>query len=149
MIETIDRREEDQDEVLFPIKKIYSDALFEGVKGYEYRKSRTKTIPKYIHVYESEGNKKVVGYLGVRQIMSGTPQEIWNETKDFSGIEEKDYFKYFDGCETAYAYVIGSVHRFARPKTLEDYDLKFAPQSRVWIVRGNVRFRGEELKEDE
>lgn len=144
MMKELEIQKENHNEVLLPIKKKYSDRIFDGTKGYEFRKSVSKSIPKIIHVYESEGNKKIVGRLSVKSVLCGTPEEIWNKCCEFAGIDKEDFFNYFEGCDTAYAYVIEDTFRFARPRILDDYDLKFVPQGRVWVIKDGVRYRGKE-----
>lgn len=142
-------KEGEYNEILLPIKKIYSDLIFEGSKGFEFRKSASKVVPNIIHVYEAEGNKKIVGRLSIEGLIIDEPESVWEWCKDSAGISKEDFFKYFEGCDTAYAYVIEDTYRFAKPRSLEDYDLKFAPQGRIWVIRDWMRLRGSNQMEQE
>jgi predicted transcriptional regulator len=66
-------------------------------------------------------------------VINKTPRELWEETKDQSGITKEFFGKYFKGREFAYAYKLGAVTKFSEEKTLADYGCKNAPQSFVYV----------------
>ena len=64
-------------------------------------------------------------------LMSINPEHVENI---LSGEKRYEFFdKYYAGRSFAVAYVLGKVHRFKTPQTLEYYGIKSAPQSYVYI----------------
>lgn len=118
---------------LYPIKKEFVMKIFDGSKAYEYRKHLCSDLVDKIVIYESCGRGLVVGEFDVVGRIGDTPHNLWNRTKDYAGISEEDFFKYFANCKMAYAYVIGNVNMFLKPKSLQDYKLKNAPQNFVYV----------------
>lgn len=76
---------------------------------------------------------RVVGEFKIAGIIEGTPEEIWAMTHNIGGIDECDYFKYFSGCEKAYAYQISELQRYTVFKKLCDFDVLRAPQCFQYI----------------
>jgi len=61
------------------------------------------------------------------------PEELWQQTKEYSGITKKFFDQYFEKREVAYAYKLGEIVVYDEMKELKDYGLKVAPQSFVYI----------------
>ena len=61
------------------------------------------------------------------------PEELWEQTKNQSGISKTFFDTYFNGCSVAYVYKLGKVKVYEQPKELIDFGLKSAPQSFVYI----------------
>ena len=62
-----------------------------------------------------------------------SPEDLWELTKEGSGISKDFFDEYFEGREVAYAYKLGKIKVYDEPKTLLDYGIKAAPQSFVYI----------------
>ena len=54
----------------------------------------------------------------------------------YGGINKNKYDKYFKKCDNAVAYEIEKAVLYNKPKNLNDYNLKVAPQSYVYINKG-------------
>ena len=61
------------------------------------------------------------------------PEELWEQTKEQSGISKTFFDAYFSGRKIAYAYKLGKVKVYEQPKDLIEFGLKSAPQSFVYI----------------
>lgn len=121
-------------DVLISIKPKYVNEIRQGNKKVEYRKKIFKQPVNNIYIYSSSPQQKIIGYFKYQGYYEGTPKEIWEKTKEFSGIAEKDYFKYFEGKEKAYAIIINKVVEFKEyisPKA--ENALFIAPQSYRYI----------------
>ncbi len=84
--------------VLLSIKPEFAEKIFNGSKRFEFRRMifKNRDVSKVV-VYASAPISKVIGEFEVDHIIQKGLDELWNETKDFSGIS-KDYFdKYFTG----------------------------------------------------
>lgn len=100
---------------LYSIKPIYSEQILNGSKIYELRKRIPINDLDYILIYASSPISKIVGYAEVRKIHKYSISETWKRFSKFSGIQKKDYLKYYDGCTHAYAIELGKVNKFLRP----------------------------------
>lgn len=119
--------------VLYPIKKEFVKKIFDGSKAYEYRKYLCSDKVDTIVIYESRGRKLVVGEFEIVGRLCDTPHNLWEKTKDGAGVSETDFFAYFANCSKAYAYEIGNVNVFLKPKSLQKFGFERAPQNFYYI----------------
>lgn len=119
--------------ILMSIKPEYIKKIFDGTKKYEYRKTKCKIKPTKIIVYTSSPIKKVVGEIIIEDILYDKKEIIWDKTKVSGGIEKKNYDKYFEKKDNAIAYKIKEYIKYDSPKELSEYNIKYAPQSYVYI----------------
>lgn len=120
--------------VLLSIKPEYAHKIFEGTKKYEFRKSifKDKSVKRVI-VYSSSPEQKVIGEFEIDIILNGSPAVLWTLTKDFSGITQEFYDKYFYGRENAFAIKVASTRKYNQKKNLSDFDIIHAPQSFAYV----------------
>lgn len=132
-------------QVIMSIKPKYAQAIIDGDKLYEYR----KTVPKKhdvkkVYVYASKPIKGIVARFIIKRVICDTPQKVWELTHEHGGISENEFFDYFRGRDKAYALQIENVLKFDMPidpKTIiKDFT---APQNYVYIEDN------EELKREE
>ncbi len=123
--------------VILSIKPKYVDKIFKGEKTFEYRKSifKRNDIEKVI-IYSSSPVMKVVGEFKIKDIYCANPDEIWENTKLESGIDETFFRKYFDGKDKAFAIKINNLKQYK-----DEYDLfkSFGikpPQSFAYVDNG-------------
>lgn len=102
--------------VLLSIKPKYTEAILDGSKKYEFRRTifRRKDVER-VFIYSNSHVRKIVGFFEIEKILEGTPQEIWNTYHGYGGISKRDFFKYFEGSQKAFAIKIKNVHRFSEP----------------------------------
>lgn len=73
--------------VLLSIKPEFVEEIVLGKKKFEYRKSIFKREGiSSIVVYATKPYGKVVGEFEIEDILYDKPENIWNKTKDFSGV---------------------------------------------------------------
>ena len=119
--------------ILLPIKPEYANKIVNQTKLYEYRKNLCKKNVDKIIIYSTSPVKRVIAEVEVKSILSNTPDKLWNETKQYSGISKNKYMKYFENKSIAYAYELGSVIVYKYPKKLEDIGINYYPQSYVYL----------------
>ena len=119
--------------ILISINPEYAEKILNGTKKYEYRKIKCKKNIDKIIIYSTFPVMKVVGEAKVEEILEDTPENIWNKTKKYSGVNKDFYKKYFNNKEKAIAYKLKDVKKYDNPKDLIDYGIKNAPQSFVYI----------------
>ena len=66
-------------------------------------------------------------------ILKDTPENIWNITSKNSGISLDFFNSYFKNKKVAYAYVLSNPIIYNKPISLEDLNIKAAPQSYIYI----------------
>ncbi len=121
------------DSIILPIRPKYVSRILNGSKRFEFRKKKCKEEIEIIYIYETAPTKMVVGEIRIDEILEGTPEQIWNQCEEYSGIDKKDYYTYFENCKKAIAYKIGEVKKYEIPKLLKEYGVNYAPQSFIYI----------------
>ena len=120
--------------VLLSIKPEFAHKIFEGSKKFEFRKQVFKdSSVKKVIVYSSSPEQKVIGEFEIETILSDTPNNIWIQTKLYSGISQEFYNEYFKGRDNAYAIKVASTKKYRKEKSLADYNVQSAPQSFAYV----------------
>ena len=119
--------------IIISINPEHAENIINGTKKFEYRTKAAKCDVDKIIIYETTPVKKIVAEVEIVDVLMMSPNALWNETKLASGIS-KDYFDaYFKNREVAYAYKLGTIKVYDRPRELAEFGLKFAPQSFVYV----------------
>ena len=119
--------------VLLSINPEYVDMIFSGIKKYEFRKSQCKRPIDGIIIYCTAPVMKIVGEADVLDVLVDEPNRLWKQVKRLAGIKRDFYDSYYNGRKNAVAYQLGEIHQFEKPRDLEEYGIKHAPQSFVYI----------------
>lgn len=119
--------------ILLSVKPEYSEKIFNGVKKFEYRKSLAKKDVNRILIYTTSPIKLIIGEVEVIEKISLEVTKLWAKTQNYSGMSKKKYLWYFNGYVNASAYKLGKITKYETPKTLDQFGVKQAPQSFVYI----------------
>ena len=119
--------------ILLPIKPEYVDRIIDQSKLYEYRKKRCKQKVDKIVIYCTAPVKKIVAEVLVEDLISSSPNQLWNITKQHAGISKSKYMEYFENNDTAFAYKLGKVTKYEKAMTLEEIGINYYPQSYVYL----------------
>ena len=103
-------------DVLLSIKPKYVKSIIEGEKRYEFRKTifRNREINR-IYIYSSSPVKKIVASFEVWEILEDHPVDLWDNVKEYAGIDDQDFFSYFAGKSRAFAIGIQDLREFNDP----------------------------------
>lgn len=120
--------------ILISIKPEYVNEILSGRKKYEYRKVKAKkdNVDKMI-IYATAPIMKVVAEVEILKILEDTPYLIWENTKEYSGINKSFYDKYYENRNIAIAYQLGKIEKYDEPKELSDLGISYSPQSFIYI----------------
>ena len=120
--------------LLLSIKPKYVDAIIAGTKRVEYR-TRIRKDPEVTTalIYRSRDLKQIVAEFTIGGIIEGSPEQVWEQTKAFGGIEEKDYFRYFANRDIAYAYQICNIVIYPEAIPLSSLGIEKAPVNFMYI----------------
>ena len=119
--------------ILISINPEHVQNIINGTKKYEYRKIAAKQDVSSILIYETTPVKRIVAEAEILEVLMCSPSELWDKTKEKSGISKDFFDEYFKDKEIAYAYKLGKIKVYKQPKTLCDYGIKAAPQSFVYV----------------
>lgn len=122
--------------VLLSIKPEFVEAIIDGRKKFEYRKSifKRKEVSSVV-VYATKPYGKVVGEFEIEEIIKDEPNELWRKTQKFSGISQEFFKHYFKDREAGFAIQIGEFIEYDEPLELQSYNnnIKVAPQSFLYL----------------
>lgn len=119
--------------IIISINPEHVKKIINGTKKFEYRTKAAKSDIKKIIIYETAPIKKVVAEAEIVEVLTMKPEELWDETREQSGITKSFFDAYFKNHDVAYAYRLGKVKVYEEPKTLQEFGLKCAPQSFVYV----------------
>ena len=119
--------------VLLSIKPKYVEKILDGTKRYEYRKVGFNTPVDKIVIYCTSPVKKVVGEAQVEEIITGSLDEVWSETHEYSGTTKEFLYEYYNGRKNAIALKLTNVKKYDVDKDLIEYNVLFAPQSFIYL----------------
>ncbi|WP_172587818.1 ASCH domain-containing protein [Shewanella xiamenensis] len=116
---------------LLSIKPEFVEKIFSGEKLFEYRKAVFKR-PEVtsVVIYSTMPEGKIVGEFKIGRIWAKCPEELWEQTKQASGINKQFFDEYFTNREVAYAIEITELKKYHEPIDPYKKDRSFkAPQS--------------------
>jgi predicted transcriptional regulator len=121
--------------VVLSIKPEFASKIFDGSKKFEFRKSIFKNQKvRSVIVYASSPVQQVIGEFEIGAILNHDLATLWDLTKDFSGISEDFYYKYFAEKRQGFAIQIKKTKKYRKPKCLKaDFNL-LPPQSFAYFA---------------
>lgn len=115
------------------IKPEYAEAIFDGRKRFEFRRSIFREDIRVVVVYMSSPIMQVVGEFSVEGIITDDVGSLWHRTEGQAGIERKKFMDYFVGREIGHAIKIGNVRRYKQPRDLQEIYGVRPPQSFLYL----------------
>lgn len=119
--------------MLISINPEYVEKIFDGSKKYEYRKIECKQEINKIIIYSTHPIMKVVGEAKVEEVLVDSPERIWEQTEEYSGVDHKFFKKYYENKSKAIAYKLSNIKKYRTPKELSSYGVQSAPQSFMYV----------------
>ena len=103
-------------DVLLSIKPRYVKSIIDGEKRYEFRKKvfRNPSVSRVL-IYSSSPVKKIVASFEVGKILEDRPADLWENVKDYAGIDDRAFFDYFAGKSRAFAIEIQDLQELPEP----------------------------------
>lgn len=107
--------------LLISIRPEFVEEIRSGRKRYEYRKTifRDADVRRAV-IYETMPVGRVVGEFRIDDVLCMDVDELWERTKEHSGISEEFFRSYFRGKEKGYAIEIGSPRFYGASISLKD-----------------------------
>lgn len=122
-------------DILLPLKPKFIPLIFNGTKKWEFRKSFFKKYCEndLIFIYGTAPIEKIVGYFKGKEIRHSSPQELWLQCSEQSGLSEAEFFEYFHGKTEGYAIHIDDLTIFPHRVDLHALGLSQPPQLYSYI----------------
>ena len=120
--------------VLLSIKPEFAERIFDGSKKYEFRKAIFKNPDvKTVVVYASSPVQRVIGEFDIEAILTDEPENLWEQTRTYSGITEEFFFNYFSKRRIGFAIKVKKTRRYKKPRCLRaSYNIT-PPQSFCYV----------------
>jgi predicted transcriptional regulator len=115
------------------IRPEFADAIFQGVKKFEFRRSIFKRDVDVIVVYVTAPVQRVIGEFDVKRVHYEPVQALWDKTALVAGIDEERFMTYFDGRSHGYALEVGKIRRYSEPLQLGVHFGVVPPQSFMYL----------------
>src|SRR3981081_3023563 len=121
--------------VLLSIKPRFADAILEGTKTFEFRRSIFRDLEvRKILIYASSPVSLVIGEFVVDGILALEPKVLWQFTAKGAGIDQQFFDDYFRGRKIGFALKVHFPKRYAKPLRLEkDFGIWRPPQSFCYL----------------
>jgi predicted transcriptional regulator len=106
--------------VLLSIKPCFAEKIFDGSKKFEFRRAIFKNEHiKTILVYASFPMQKVIGEFEIDKILNRDLTALWEETKEYAGIDKEYFYKYFGDKQQGFAIKIKKTKKYKIPLCLK------------------------------
>ena len=130
--------------LLISLRPHYADLVFEGLKKAELRRrDLTRMKGRDVFVYVTSPAMELRGGFHVREVITGTPDEIWEKVSSEAGVNKSEYDAYYAGRKIACALKIEHVWEYENPLELSELRAKF----RNFVVPQSWRYlKAEELE---
>jgi len=94
---------------LVSIHPEFADRILSGEKKVEFRRRALGLGVTYIIIYATRPVGAVVGVAEIGIVECGSPATLWAQFGHVGGIGRSDFFRYFEGATTGFAYALQRV----------------------------------------
>lgn len=122
--------------ILLSIHTKYTQKILERTKRYEFRGWELPSNIKFVYIYSSRIEKKIVARFEIIKVYSDVPENIWSKFHKYSGVTEAEYYNYVNlrNYDRIYAIKIDNLVIFEEKISLSEIDgISFAPQKFKYI----------------
>lgn len=133
--------------IILSIRTEYAEQIFERIKRYEYRRVIPKKSVSKIIAYETAPISMCIGEAEVIRIICDRPDNLWRRTEECAGMSKDKYDAYFEGKNTAYAYILGQTTLYDSPLPITDFGLSRPPQNFAYYAANKAGTSNEPLKQ--
>lgn len=109
----MDQAKDQQTVVLLSIHPEYAEAILDGTKQVEFRKSPFPRDLTHVVIYATAPVQKVVGWFQVDSTEEASPARLWRKYRAVGGIERSRFATYYAGRDRAVALLVSGAERFA------------------------------------
>ena len=132
--------ERNRHSILLPIHTPYADLIYQKIKKYEFRKKIPSSDIDRIYLYETKPAGLITGVVEMKKILKLPLEDLWQQTREYAGIDKSIFNDYFEGYKTGYAYQLGQVFRFSDAFSLEEFGISSVMQSFRYLSDESIPF---------
>jgi len=132
--------------ILLSIHTKYVNKILDGSKKYEFRGWKLSDKIKFVYIYSSGIEKKIVARFEISKIHVDEPSKIWNHCKDYAGATEEEYNSYVKSFnyDKIYAIEIKNLKVFSKFLLLSEVDknlyppqkFKYLEEKQIQLLKG-------------
>lgn len=124
---------------LMAIHPRYAEAILDGSKTVEFRKRALASDITHVLIYATSPVSRVIGKFSVKEIVDGTPAEIWHHYGTQGCIEQADFQAYYAHSNRAVGLLVESAERLSDEIPLSDFEpVPAVPQSFSYLPQGTL-----------
>lgn len=123
-----------QTSVLLSIKPEFANAILDGTKKFEFRRSLFRRPTERVVLYASSPIRLVLGEFTIAEILIMKLDQLWRCTARYAGIEREYFDEYFLGLDHGHAIKVRNTRRYRVPLALRQHlKIQFPPQSFCYL----------------
>ncbi len=115
--------------VVMSIKPQFADQILAGTKRVEFRKQPIPSDVGLVVIYSTLPVGRVVGEFTIKEQIRESPDALWDMFRDVAGIDEQNFFAYYQDREFGVAILIDRVEAYQPTLSLRDVGLSSPPWS--------------------
>jgi predicted transcriptional regulator len=120
--------------ILASIKPKYAEAILEGQKKVELRRTSILKPVDNMLIYATAPISMIVGWAGVETIIRENPIDLYQRCIDISHLSKDEYEKYFNGANLATGIFLKDSHKITPMPINSLFGIKSPPQSFCYIT---------------
>lgn len=116
--------------LLLSVRPRFASSILDGTKTAEVRRQRPAVNPgTLVIIYATKPVGAIVGTARISRISSGSPDDMWEQHHESTGITRFEFNTYLSGAETAYILTLHNIQKLEPLLTLEQIraDTTFQP----------------------
>lgn len=118
---------------LLSIHPQFAEAILEGRKKVEFRKTRFRRKVDRVVLYATQPIGAIVGWFDLEGIEQGSPRELWRSYGAVGGIKKRDFTNYYGRKDVGYAYRVANPTKLSAPASLAGAGVRRPPQSYMYL----------------
>ena len=126
--------------VLLSIRPKYVKKIIDGEKRYEFRKFPFKKEVEEIWIYATSPIKRIIGSFVIGKTIEDTPENLWMSLNGSSGMNEGEFFRFFEDRGIGFAFEIKSLKLFDHPINPVKVIPDFIPPRSFRYFKRNMSF---------
>ncbi len=126
---------------LFSIHPDYANALLDGTKRVEFRRTALPADVTRVVIYATSPVQRIVGSFEVAGVDQTPPSKAWKVYREVGGIEKQAFDRYYEGAANAFVIQARNPVRLHTPLRLSDLSESLRPPQSFMYLREDVQAR--------
>lgn len=122
---------------LVSIHPQYAEAILEGTKRVEFRRSAYPTA-RYVAIYATAPVQRIIGWCEIDQVERASPRELWRRWAHLGAVDGDSFRRYYEDCSLGTALHISRTTRLNQPVSLGDFSEGLRPPQSYRYLAGHM-----------